>query len=206
MASYLEVVGNGEYILDFSSLISGEKKALPFDLEIDFPPFAEDIISCNGKFVGAVEDKNEEYSLSFKMTAELKVLCSRCAEEMSFSSSQENFLPICGKKPERGTEEFECFKKGKINLTEILREFLILSLPSQFLCKENCAGLCPNCGANLNEVKCKCIKKEIDSRLAPLADLLKAFNADAGDDDYDDCDDCDSVNASNDIPGDDDYD
>jgi uncharacterized protein len=201
MASYLEINEKGEYVLDFSSLISGEKKSLPFDLEIDFPPFADDIASCKGKFKGCVEDKNEEYSLSFSMVAELKVLCSRCAEEMSFSVEQENFIPICGKKPERGTEEFDCFKRGKIDLSEILREFLILALPSQFLCKEDCAGLCQSCGKNLNSGACNCSNKEIDSRLQPLADLLKALNEDAGDDDYDD-----TETENNNLPGDDDYD
>ena len=48
MASYLEINEKGEYVLDFSSLISGEKKSLPFDLEIDFLPFADDIASCKG--------------------------------------------------------------------------------------------------------------------------------------------------------------
>lgn len=175
-SNYLEQNQNGEYILDFSSLISSEKKSLPFDLEINFPPFEKDIISCVGKFVGSADDKNEEFTVSFKTDVKLKVLCSRCAEEMDYFVKQEFSSQICGKKPERDTEEYECFKKGKINLTELIREFVILSLPTQFLCKKSCAGLCTICGENLNLKKCGCEKNEIDSRLKPLAELLKKMN------------------------------
>lgn len=173
MAGYLETNSNGEYVLDFSSLISSEKKSLPFDIEIAFPPFEKDIVSCVGRFIGSADDKNEEFTVSFKTDVKLKVLCSRCAEEMEYFVNQEFSSPICGKKPERDTEEYECFRKGKINLTELIREFVILSLPSQFLCKKGCAGLCFKCGTNLNHGACACEKNEIDSRLSPLADFLK---------------------------------
>lgn len=178
MAGYLETNVSGEYILDFSSLISGEKKSLPFDIEICFPNDEKDIVSCVGKFAGSVDDKNEEFVLTFAADVKLRVLCSRCAEEMDYFVKETFSLPLCGKKPERDTEEFELFKKGKINLSELVREFLILSLPTQFLCKKSCKGLCHLCGANLNVGGCGCETKEIDSRLRPLADFLKNFEED----------------------------
>ncbi len=187
MAGYLTVNDNNEYIIDFSSLISSEKKTLPFEFEIDFPPFEKDIVSCKGKFSGSVDDKNEEFTVSFNADVKLKVLCSRCAEEMEYFVKQSFSTPLCGKKPEKDTEEFECFKKAKVNLSELVREFLILSLPTQFLCRKSCAGLCTSCGANLNYGVCECDNKELDSRLKPLADFLKKMSeeAEAGDDSYD---------------------
>ncbi len=183
--SYIELNSSGEYILDFSSLISGEKRVLPFEIKLEYPSaehgrsfsgynkaFDKDIVSCESSFVGKVEDKNEEFLLTFDIEAKLGVLCSRCAEQTEFEVKQTVSFPLCGKKPERGTEEFECFKKGKINLTEIASEFLILELPSQFFCRKVCAGLCPECGANLNYGVCECENKEVDSRLRPLADFL----------------------------------
>jgi|GEM_PF-368941 len=179
--SYIELNSNGEYILDFSSLISGEKRVLPFELSMNYSAkesgnsvvsFDKDIISCDSKFVGKVEDKNEEFLLTFDVDAKLCVLCSRCAEETSCEIKQTVSFPLCGKKPERGTEEYECFKKGKINLSEITTEFLTLELPSQFFCRKVCAGVCPDCGANLNYGVCECENKELDSRLRPLADFL----------------------------------
>ncbi len=55
----------------------------------------------------------------------------------------------------------------------LLRDDILLELPSKFLCKDSCKGLCPKCGKNLNEGKCGCPEKEPDPRLAALAKLLE---------------------------------
>lgn len=61
-----------------------------------------------------------------------------------------------------------------IDLTETIRETLILSEPMQVLCRSTCAGLCPACGANLNEEHCSCPTDTIDPRLAVLEELLRS--------------------------------
>ena len=60
---------------------------------------------------------------------------------------------------------------GKLDLSQLALEDVFLSLPSKLLCSEDCKGICPQCGKNLNEGPCDC-KKEIDPRLAALLDLL----------------------------------
>lgn len=62
---------------------------------------------------------------------------------------------------------------GIIDLTPIMREEGILSIPLQPLCKPDCKGLCAQCGQNLNEGTCDCDKEPIDPRLAPLRALLE---------------------------------
>lgn len=54
-------------------------------------------------------------------------------------------------------------------LTELLEE----EFPFRILCREDCAGLCPRCGKDLNEGSCQCESDEIDPRLAPLKDILE---------------------------------
>jgi len=61
----------------------------------------------------------------------------------------------------------------KFNLEEFLYSETIVSLPMKHLCSEDCKGICSKCGKNLNEGKCDCPDREIDPRLAVLADLLK---------------------------------
>ncbi|MGB9809870.1 MAG: YceD family protein, partial [Caldanaerobacter sp.] len=51
--------------------------------------------------------------------------------------------------------------------------FVILSLPMKFLCKEDCKGLCPICGTNLNYGSCSCKREDIDPRLEVLSKLLQ---------------------------------
>lgn len=68
----------------------------------------------------------------------------------------------------------ECFYEGDvIDLEEILREQIILALPMYPRCKEECRGLCPVCGADLNKETCDCQREDVDPRLAVLKTLTK---------------------------------
>ena len=58
-----------------------------------------------------------------------------------------------------------------LDLDELMREQLLLALPEKRLCREDCAGLCPQCGANRNEAACDCAKNTGDSPFAALAVL-----------------------------------
>jgi uncharacterized metal-binding protein YceD (DUF177 family) len=60
-----------------------------------------------------------------------------------------------------------------IDLGEDVRQFAILALPQKMLCREECAGLCPSCGANLNRGPCGCSREEADPRWSDLRRLLK---------------------------------
>jgi len=68
------------------------------------------------------------------------------------------------------------FNTDKIDTTNDVREFALLSVPMKKLCKENCKGLCPKCGSDLNKEKCKCITEEIDPRWKPLMNLKDKLN------------------------------
>lgn len=65
----------------------------------------------------------------------------------------------------------ELFDGKTINLDPIVREQLLLALPMNALCREDCQGLCPQCGINRNEAKCSCELKPVDPRLAPLKNI-----------------------------------
>lgn len=60
---------------------------------------------------------------------------------------------------------------GKIDLTEVVREQIILALPDQVYCTNECKGLCPKCGSNRNLINCSCIEQEIDPRWSALKNL-----------------------------------
>ncbi|RMH60511.1 MAG: DUF177 domain-containing protein [Calditrichaeota bacterium] len=61
----------------------------------------------------------------------------------------------------------------EIDLQPVLKEILILNHPLKLLCKEECAGLCPGCGADLNKEACRCDEDGGDPRWAQLRKLLK---------------------------------
>jgi uncharacterized protein len=64
-------------------------------------------------------------------------------------------------------------ENGYIHLTTLVREYMLLDMPISPLCKDDCKGLCPVCGENLNEVTCNHDESTIDPRLSVLKSLLK---------------------------------
>jgi uncharacterized protein len=64
-------------------------------------------------------------------------------------------------------------EQHSIIVDEDVRQTLTIEVPIKILCKETCRGLCPNCGADLNEGDCACDTQEIDPRWGKLADLFK---------------------------------
>lgn len=59
-----------------------------------------------------------------------------------------------------------------LDLFSLVRDDILLALPTKHLCSETCLGLCPQCGQNLNEGKCNCKKEAVDPRMAVLDKLL----------------------------------
>lgn len=60
-----------------------------------------------------------------------------------------------------------------IDIGEDVRQYAILALPQKLLCKEDCAGLCPSCGSNLNRGSCSCVREEMDPRWEELKKFLE---------------------------------
>lgn len=120
---------------------------------------------------------------SVKMTTVLK--CGRCLKEFTLPldlNFREEYLPAEGPGAEGEQEltrkelDLSYYSNDELDLTEIVKEQILLAVPMKPLCSEKCQGLCPSCGKDLNQGACGCSREEIDPRLAPLArfkELLK---------------------------------
>jgi len=114
------------------------------------------------------------------LTGNLELNCSRCLEGF-WAAVQSDFDLLLMPGPEPVSAEAEelaapdldlDFYTGEVvDLEGILREQIILMLPLKPLCAENCKGLCPLCGANLNREGCRCKAEKVDSPFAALAKL-----------------------------------
>ena len=60
---------------------------------------------------------------------------------------------------------------GSVDMSEVVREQILLAMPEQVYCKDDCKGLCPKCGGNRNLTDCSCADDETDPRWAALKDL-----------------------------------
>jgi uncharacterized protein len=111
------------------------------------------------------------------LEAETRAECVRCLTMFDLPAEieiSELFLPQHAAQAADENEEPRIItEEGNIDLTPIVREEIILSIPMKAVCSETCKGLCPECGQNLNEGQCDCVVERIDPRLAPLLDLLK---------------------------------
>jgi uncharacterized protein len=61
----------------------------------------------------------------------------------------------------------------EIDLSEAVRQYILLAMPMKPLCREDCAGLCPRCGCNRNIDSCDCSDSGVDPRFAVLAKFYK---------------------------------
>jgi uncharacterized protein len=115
-----------------------------------------------------------------ELWATVQVPCSRCLEPAQVAleiALEETFVPtldvLTGQvtKPAEDDEALWIDQHHLLDLSEVLRQDVLLALPMHVLCREDCKGLCPTCGNNLNEGACDCAP-DIDPRWAALQDLL----------------------------------
>ena len=106
--------------------------------------------------------------------------CARCLESYSFALGKEfTFVlkPLNAAAAEAElTEEdlsFSFYEGDEVNLAPLVRETLLLALPTKPLCREDCRGLCPRCGANRNGAECGCREEWRDPRLEVLRTLKR---------------------------------
>ena len=159
--------------LDISKLLSGELESLPFDLgEIPFPNGDEEIAVSSLRFSGKAADISGFIRLIGIITGEHSALCGRCLAPVARAFSIEIDLSVVTS-PTESDEDVILAEGQKIDLGTFVTETVLLNLPLRLLCREDCKGLCPKCGKDLNTGACECDHKEIDPRLAGLADFFK---------------------------------
>jgi uncharacterized protein len=114
----------------------------------------------------------------------LETDCSRCLEPftvavdakldlMFLPGDGDSALPAAGEKEVRDEDVGVSFyQNDAIDLGEMMRDEFYLALPMKPLCKDDCKGLCPVCGANHNREACTCRAEWVDPRMEPLKKLL----------------------------------
>lgn len=102
--------------------------------------------------------------------------CDRCLEEFDLDLEDSGQVVFSSEEDLSAPSEGEIRRYDpaahEIDLTEDIRDLLLLALPVKQLCREDCKGLCAGCGANLNVEKCLCKAKPGDARWQPLQKLL----------------------------------
>ena len=158
---------------DVSSLT---KAPLGTSLTLDVDTGPQDLTDLKVDFIrGTLEITRVQGGVLVQgtLSSRLEQECVRCLEpsELSIGLRLEEIFRLPGTSPHIDTP-YEVSENGRLDLTPILREQSWLAIPMKSLCSEECKGICPSCGKNLNKKSCKCAEERIDPRLSALKKLL----------------------------------
>ncbi len=122
------------------------------------------------------------FRLSGRVGTTLELPCSRCLEPFRLEvddpfelTYQPRAAVAAAEEREISDEDFSAavYDNDEIDLEQLIRERIEMSLPMKPLCGSDCKGLCPECGTNLNRGTCNCSHRWEDPRLAALKALKK---------------------------------
>ena len=99
-------------------------------------------------------------------------VCDRCGEKYVAVKFAYYECVLVEERESDDSDDIIVLENDEVDLDELARDAFILAMDTKFLCSEDCRGLCPGCGVNLNRESCRC-KKAVDPRLAKLAQLLQ---------------------------------
>lgn len=123
---------------------------------------------------GSAYSKTQVACLSYKVTGAVLLSCDRCLKEVPYEIDLDITQTIVKEaQSELGYDDYIVVDGTVLDLTRLALDDVLLSLPTKSVCSEDCKGICPRCGINLNKGSCDCGKPEIDPRLAVLGQLLK---------------------------------
>ncbi|HPT85185.1 MAG TPA: DUF177 domain-containing protein [Bacillota bacterium] len=178
------VINSGEKI-DLSALLAGEILCLPFEFRLkDFSPGKgyADIEPIGDVIIDGRIINNEGYiRLEAVLTMHYRTACARCAVELERTLHVPVERVIATQAQVEGAEDADDYlilEGEALDLAPLATEEVYLGLPMRELCSEDCRGLCPKCGKNLNEGPCSCPEREPDPRLAILSKWSEKYNND----------------------------
>ena len=161
-----------------------EREGISFDRRLDLSFMtvagADALRVVAASLSGRAEREDVGIILTARLVARTELACSRCTEPFEVEFDLPFRLTLVPEKAgseagEELSEDASLFyaREGKADLAQIAAEQIYLNLPLKPVCKGECKGLCPRCGANRNVTDCGCPGESVDPRLAPLLQFKK---------------------------------
>ena len=170
-------------LLSVREIINTPGKKISFQFSMDlssvefggYCPIAQPVV-----VTGSVRNMAGVLVLTGDAETTLHTFCDRCGKPLVVPKtvSFEHMLAESLENENGGDDEIILLQDGQVDVEDLARTAFILGMDTKILCSDDCKGLCPTCGADLNQGPCSC-KKEIDPRLAVLAKLLQQDESEA---------------------------
>lgn len=150
------------------------------ELESDFLEALPEVNKVLGPVAAELKVTNtgEAFLVTGNFSVDVELRCSRCLEPLRTTveaSCQEEFLkaPEFSGEDDLLLDEQYVVEGNELDVTSLIQDSLLVSMPMKAVCRPDCPGLCPTCGASLAQGDCGCPSTDIDIRLAPLSKLLE---------------------------------
>ncbi len=150
---------------------NGEKQAFSFSASADELAVDCDGVSFDGevRVAGSVCFTGAAYRVEGAVSVTKNFVCDRCLTPVK---RDETYTFCEDFSADAHDETFLLAPDGAIDLDDAVRETIIAAQPPANYCRDDCLGLCPVCGHNLNDGDCRCDRQIIDPRLAILKDFF----------------------------------
>ena len=161
--------------LDLREIINIPGKSVPFDYspaleELEFDSVAR--VLPDARAVGQVRNTAGVLELKANLSVDLECICARCLKEFPKHIEQPVEAVLADEIQDEENSDIYLLEGDYIDLDEVILTAFVLNMDQRFLCSEDCKGLCPKCGKNLNDGPCDC-KADVDPRLTVLSSLLE---------------------------------
>lgn len=163
-------------LLQLKPLFMGEIEDLPLDCELDFSrvefqgmfPFARPVqVTGRLRYTAGVVTLRAQAALEFDGR------CDRCAAPFRRPMVVPVEHVLVASLNDEENDDFVLLENYRLPLDSLVETDILLSLPTKNLCREDCRGLCPRCGKDLNDGLCGCREPAVDPRLEALRQLLE---------------------------------
>ena len=162
-------------LFDVKQILHSPGKELGFQFEMDLSDVefgGRCPISRPVQVEGKVRNSADVLELTLTARTTLDAMCDRCGKEFLQDKTIPYTCLLAEELENEDNDEIVLLEDGKVDVGDLARTAFILGMDTKTLCSEDCKGLCPRCGADLNLGPCSC-EKEVDPRLAVLAKLLE---------------------------------
>ena len=147
----------------------------------DLNPVDERVVLIEpASVIGKVRLSGNQVFVSGHVETRAQVECDRCLQPVAIPVNADFTLEYISGSDYESSETAELteaemtvsvFDGEALDVDEIVKEQVLLAVPTRMLCREDCKGICPECGADRNTGECDCVTNDIDPRWAALKDL-----------------------------------
>lgn len=162
--------------LDLKNVFDGQEPLIPFSMPLDLSgveqwgerPFKEDIV-----IEGKVQNRAGIVTVTYTADYTLSANCARCLEPVEKKMHQEFVHTVVKHLNQEEDDDYIVCEDEILDMDQLAQDDILLELPIRLLCSEDCKGLCPMCGCNLNKEQCNCKEPQWEVRHVSAFDDLE---------------------------------